>query len=393
MIAVVAVSAALAASTEHHVAQAEAFARRGWWRDAVDEVDAALATPEGAVDYAANALGARMHHAVGDLERAVALGRRAADLCPDDDARAALDAWVYSLESAFGVVELRGPEPGIRSRLQLEALTPPFDPEHKRWVAQRTLELHERVVLPRRVGLPAGRYRVNGLEVEVSAGSTSFLDLPAGRVGAEGLLLLQVARLEANVGASAWIGAAADGLAPSPFAELSVTAPAGPVLLGLAASWEPRVHTTPVGVAQDPSGAGLLARVAREIPLGSSLIARPSLGVRGVRLPGLTLACDLAGAGFACAPIGTDRPDPDARLRVTGWGAGPAADVTLAWRHAGRTTAAGLAVTIGVEHVFGAVFPGEARVVGEADARPWTLEAAEWRATGIRLSSGFSFAF
>ncbi len=375
----------------YHVAQARQFLKNGWLRDAAAEIDAALALPDGVASPDVAVVGARVFFALRDLDRCLPLARRAADLAPTEAARAEADAWVGLLEASYGWVEVRAPIADLASRLQLEADGPVLDPEHRTWVDAVALELRARSRLPVRVALPAGAYRINGQRVQIDPLATAALELPLSALGARGLAALQVARVELGVGVDAPFGPSVRGLSPGPFAELGLTQPAGPVLVGIVGSFGARGHRTPEGPETRAAAWSVGARVGREFAIGGPLNVRPTVGVRYANVPGLSLACASAGASLACGPEGPASADPYATIVVDGRAVVPFAELSVDWRTAGRTSVGGLGVAVGVDHLRGHLADGDAHTPAGTPI-PYTSDAA-WSATAVRLSARGSLAF
>ena len=392
-------------SARHHVAQARQFVKNKWYDDAVVEIEAALAAPGGADNFDAHWIGAQVYYELVRADRALLLAERAALLAPNADAREQASSFATFLRATFGFVDLRGPQPGLTSRLQLESTSVIFDADLKRLVHTLALELREPTALPMRLSLPEGEYLLNGVKLVVRPDTTSTVDLGMNQLGARGLAALQVTRLEVATGTTVLFGERVENLRTGVAFELSLTQPVGPVLIGALGTFDVRSYAA----GGNRSATDLHAwsgglRVGRELALGGPLALRPSLGLRYGLVPGIGYACDEADGALACVPKGdfpTEDGDPAVEIYAVGRAFTPFVELALEYRDAGRTTALGIGVKAVVEqHVGTVASPGEAALVHAPDhdgpdaaSLPYVATPNTWTATGIRLLANVSFAF
>ncbi len=382
-----------APSARHHVAQARQFVKNKWYEDAAAELEKALAAPGGAESFEAHWLGAQVYYELVDVDRAVSLADRAATLAPNADAREQAANYASFLRQTFGAVEIRGPEAGMRSRLQIESASVIFDADLKRLVNKVALRARDGAALPARLSLPAGDYLVNGVPVTVPAGGTGTVKLEMRQLGARGLAALQVTRLEIAAGTSVLFGERVDNLDSGGAFELALTVPAGPVLLGAVGTWDLRSYRAAGSeTVTDLSTWSGGVRVGRELALGGPLGVRPSIGVRYGLVPGIALGCQESASQLTCAP---DDPAEEVRIYALGRAVTPFAELSLEYREAGRTTALGVGVKVVAEQHVGTIAnPGEAVLHDAPDTTlPYVAEPATWTATGVRLLANLSLAF
>ena len=185
-------------TVRHHVAQAKQFVKNKWYDDAAIEIEAALAAPGGSESFDAHWLGAQVYLELVDVARATELAERAAILAPNADAREQAANFSTWLHDNFGIVEVRGPDAGMSSRLQIERTSVVFDADQKRLINKVALKAHEVTRLPTKIGLPAGDYLINGVAVTIPPGGTIPLALDRRHVGAAGLAALQVTRVRSE---------------------------------------------------------------------------------------------------------------------------------------------------------------------------------------------------
>jgi len=386
------------ASAADHLAQAQLFVRRRWFEDADTELRAGLALPEGERDYELHWLAAQVAWELLDVERALEMAQASAELAPDDARRQAARDLAESYRNGFGFLEISGPRAGLVSRLQLEPEGPIFDPELKRYVNRKSLELRERTPLPVRVGLPVGPYRVNGQEVMVEAGQREALELPLRALGASGLAALQVSRLELGAGVGLLAGSRVSNLRPAPMVQLGWTQPIGPVLVGLLMEG----HMDGYAASHGHTVGGLKTwatglRLGHELVLFGPLSLRVSAQYRVGYVPGLAMACTPDGVGYAC--LATARSQDLDRAPQVIFASSlvhrPGLQLALETREAGRTTALGTGVRLNVDQAIGRL-PASGLAATAAGAEPtiaWHTTDRGWTATGIQMLGTLSFAF
>jgi hypothetical protein len=382
------------ASSSHAVDQAKLFMRKGWHADARDELLRALTSPEGSQSFEVHWLLAQVLYELLEVGRATEHARVAAGLTEDPDQQAACWQLVDFFESSFGAVEVIGPQKGISSRLQLELTSTLFDPELKRFVARKTLELTDTVKLPQTIWLPAGSYLVNGQEVAIRAGATVTLSLPLDAVGARGMAALQVARVELGGGFGVLLGSRVANLHPSIESHVSFTLPIKGVLLGATIDKSFRSYEVDgYDPAPSPAAFGVGFRLGTDVLVGGPLAFRPFLSYRHGLLPGIAFDCHDTREGLSCAPeldpAGvTDRFYGTASVHVVG------AELGIDYREGGRTNALGLGVRVGVDQVFGAVSSASRATLDGGDSTvDVSVEDGGIHATGVRLLANISIAF
>jgi hypothetical protein len=361
LLALVPLAVAAAPDAGHHLAQAQLFARRGWTEDAWQEVEAALATGDGATDPEVHALAAALawdrRDALAAAHHLEAVARHSSDA--GEQAEAAAEA--RALRRRFGALRIEAPHAGMLTRLQLEGGPRIIDPETRQYVQDVVLRLRARDVLPAEVVLPAGEWRVNGRPATVEADAARSVVLPMDAIGRRGLSALQVLRLEAAGGLQLVGLRRAAALRPSPTVELGLTLPVSDWLVGLTASSTLQGTRGSDDVTrQDPSAFALGARFGAEVYTRTPLAIRPAATLRGLRQPGLAPTCAAAGC---TAPL------------VTGWQIAPGAEIAIDYREAGRTTAFGSGVRVAAD------VP-----IGTADGSPAVTAM-------LRVMGDLSFAF
>ncbi len=379
---------------EDHLAQAEFFAHKGWFSDAWTELEAARALPGGADSFALQRLSAEVAWELLDIDGVLTAAARAEALAPDEDQRMALRELREGLERGFGFVEISGPHEGLSSRLQLEPQDPQLDPELKRFVQKLSVRLRDRQALPLRVGLPIGRYLVNGEAVTVTPGQASPLELPMRALGARGLAALQVARSELSLGVGQVLAGTIDPGSPTPVAGIGLTLPVGPVLLGFVLNGQ-------VSSARAPGGGALGAtasaegglRLGRELVLWGPLSLRPSLIYRLGTQSGLELDCQgWEGEDWSCS-LASEPSTAGAAVQTTSLAHRPGLELALDWRQAGRTTAFGTGVRLVVDQGFGTLPAAGEASLSDGSLIRWTSAADPWTATRVQMLTALSFAF
>lgn len=369
-----------------YVDQARFFLKKAWYADARAQLELAVASEDGRLDPEAWFLLAKVCYELGDLARAHHAADRALVNSRDPDQARQTHELLQFFAERFAFVTVEAPHDGIASFLDVELRSTILDPDLKAWLAKVDAALADPVVLPYTVGLPAGRYAINGVEVEVASGEHLAIEPPirarAGRT-------LQVVEVELGLGATTAIGREVAHLLPAPTTELSVGLPIGPVVLGAVADWQPQPYTTRVGaLLVAPPGWGAGARLGVEVPGTQPLVVRPSLAARWRRLPAFELAC--AGEPWICAPDAEVR-----QLYVYAPSGVLAAAVELAvvYQDRRRRSGLGAGAKVSSELWVGRLAPdGEA--VGEgAVAFVVPADARGWRGGAVRVLATVSYAF
>lgn len=371
---------AFAADTpDWHAAQARGFLKKGWTEDAESEVAAGLALDPHHLEL--NALCVDLSRREGDIDRAIACAAAGAAADSGDlDARAQLSQVEAWLRANFGWVDVAGPEGVARARLDLVATSMQLDAELQVATAESAARLAAGVPLPAHLALPIGDYTVLGVPVSVLAGQTRRITLPSDRFAAAAGA---GKRVELAIGVLAFSGYQFANQAPGLAAELAVSAPAGPLRLGIGATWELRAYSG-VGLADAtaPNTAGGVLRLGVPLEIGSTLSVTPAVAIRGAMLPGLELACTPTLPQYACTPGRAD--EGELPIYANGFGLAPQGELALEL-HSGRIVL-GLRGSIG--HLF-ALLPDPGKVVTADDglvawiSDPPMLEAGVYSVAGV----------
>lgn len=394
------IAAALAAPAEDpavvaQLEQVRLFIRRSWYNDAAAELALILESPAGQASFEAHWLGAQLAWLRLDAIGAEAMAARAVDLAPDAASREAAAALHQTYVTGFGRVSVDAPYPGMASVMQLERVDLVFDPELKGYINGVALDWRDRVDLPVTVGLPVGRYLIQGVEVTVRPAEETRLQLEMDQVGARGLAALQVTRLEVAAGMGLWFGERMANQFPAAQLQLALSQPVGRALLGV--STDVALQTwSAVGADQErgplPWSAGI--RIGTELVGGGALAIRPSVLLRGGRVAGVGLDCQQGDEGWFCgAPDGID--GDTLRVYTPSMVALPGLELSVDYRQAGRTTAVGSGVKLVAEQAIGVVpTSGVAEVQGVEGVRlSWTSFEPAWTATRVQMLANLSFAF
>lgn len=364
---------ALAADTpDWHAAQARSFLKKGWTEDAEAEVAAGLSLDANHLDL--NSLCIDLSRQKGDIDRAIRCAAAgAAAETGDLDARARLSQVEGWLRANFGWVDVAGPEGVARARLDLVATSMQLDAELQVAAAEAAKRLDAGVPLPSRVALPIGEYTVLGVPVTVLAGQTRQITLPTDRfVAAAGA----GKRFEFALGVVAFSGYEFANQAPGLTAELALSAPAGPLRLGVGVTWDLRAYSG-VGLADvtAPNTGGGVLRLGVPLEIGSTLSVTPAVALRGAMLPGLELACVETPPEYSCAPGRAD--EGELPIYANGFGLVPQGELAVEL-HSGRIVL-GLRGSIG--HMFALLpDPGEVLTVNDG--------LVSWRSDPPMLEAG-----
>lgn len=385
-------------SAAHHAAQARFFLKKGWYDDARKELEAAVATQVGSQDAEMHLLLAQVCIELGDIQEAWEHVGYAVDLQGPEEVEAQARELKTWIGSTYGFLDIRGPEVGASSRLQLELQSTLFDPELKKFVNRQVLALREQTRLPVSVALPAGTYTVNGVSVEVTAGNIVPLELPRTAVGSQGLARLQVTRLEISAGFGTLFGERTSNLDPAFEIQVGLTQPVGRALVGATLDHSFRAYATgDYGKETQPGASAAGLRVGMELFMDGPFALRPGLGYRYALLPGIGADCVETRAGLECGAPGTLQW-PDAQV----WGVArahvPYAEIAMDYRQGGRVNALGVGLRFAVDEYFGHLpASSEARFgdtnLDEEQTVQVLASDTAFHATGVRILSNLSIAF
>ena len=392
-----------ASDVESSISQAENFLRRGWIDDAIEELLLAIGTDEGELSFEAHSILARVLYETRDAEAALHYARTAERLAMSPTEAAEMSQLADYIDSAFGIVTVNPPYPGMTSFLQLESITPILDPELREFIDEVALKWSNSTLLPARIALPNGGYLINGHEVRVMADNEMQVDLPMGSIGSAGFAALQVSRVELSTGTSVLLSDRGRNLRPSFEMQLAVTQPIGRWLVGATIDWSMRgfsVAGTNTSSAPYAINSGI--RLGREVMIGGPLAVQPSFGYRLGSLPGIELACTAVTDDELAGPYSCREPDANEPAEVHVYEIATThaiySELSVSYRRAGRTTASGVGIKLIGEYFFGGIpESGEATFTKSDDEIEYSLSDPEIDSGvsgfNLRMLASFSYAF
>lgn len=379
----------LASAEDGLLDQARFYVKKGFWDDAVVELERVTDASEGRIDPEAWFLLAQARYQTGDLEGAQLAAQRSHSYARTDAQLQAAAGFEAYLVEQFGVVVVRAPYDGLVGTLDLTLTGTLFDPEQKVYFARVQKRVAAKQTLPVRLGLPIGTYRINGHDVEVAPGKPVELVLGPAELSTG---VTQLARAEIGVGVGTWFGGDVEGLLPAVETQLALSQPVGPLVVGVMVDWSPRALADRAGaLVWRPQGLAGGVRVGVEAR-GQRIVFRPSVGYRYALLPGIARGCARGDDVFSCVEgVG----DADLVVYPTGGAHVPMIELALDWSDRSRKSAVGLGVKGVAEHAFGRL-PADGEAVDGAGAKyDWTLTDADrpFSATGVRFLVHLSLGF
>jgi hypothetical protein len=386
ILALVAVARAAAPDFQADIDQARLDIKREWWDDARTQLEAAVATDDGALDAEAWLLLATVRYQLCDVPGARFAADRAHVNSRDLDQAGQASGLRDWIDQSFGAVEVTAPREGVVHRLKIELTGAVLDPDLKGYL-NRLLPRYDRAVdLPVTVWLPASTYRIDEQEVVVAPRATTSV-APSVANGA-----LQAATLELGFGPTFWVGRDAKVLLPVPTTALSASFPVGPLILGFGGAWDPQPYRTVTeAVRIDPQGWELGGRVGVEVGHSDPLIFRVSAGYAYGVIPGVQLACSSDdGQAWKCGGLDPAGLYVHAPVRASL----PRVELAGTYLDRSRNSRFGAGLDATVEYALGRVHPTEA-VAPDGSTYDWTLASAAGRfaALGIRGLATFTLAF
>jgi len=381
--------------------QAKHFVKKGWYSDAVRELETAISDPSGRSSFEVHAMLSKVHYALGDAGKAKKFAERGIELGTDPALVAELKRFQRFISENFGTLHLLSPYPGMQSPLTVESAFPILDPEIASFYKAIQDRWANKTPLPLTIAFPVGSYQINGIAVEVKAGKESTLRMSMEALGASGLSALQVSRIEFSVGPGLLASTRASNLRPALDAQFSISQPVGPWIFGAQFDYSFRSFSVEgEGLVSDPFTYTAGLRFGREFLIGGPLAFRPSFGYRYGFVPGIPLACESSDpqdpfvGPYSCRDPSQSDGTPDVKVYAVGRAHLPFAELSLDYRHAGRTTAMGLGVKLIAEKITGRIDETAiATVAASGEKIKYVTDDTRFSGASIRMLVNFSFAF
>lgn len=369
--------------------QARFQIRKGYWDQALADLERAVTHPDGRIDAEAWFLLAQVRLQVGDVVGARQAANQALTNARTPEQESQTASLVSLLETAYGLVRIEGTQPGIALRPRLEPATPLADPEQADLVDRLEKRVRKnRTLLPTTLSLPVGPWNINGQDVVVDAYEPLVLRLGPG-AAAGGLAAARLAWLEIGAGIQVSLSGEPH-LLPSPDTMVGLTVPVGGIwAVGLVSHWTATMLQTEAGnYAIDGRTGQLGVRFGPLLDDGEVVLVRPSLGYRAGSVAGLRLTCESIDGELACG----DGP-ADLVLYANGVGHTVFAEVAADYLDRRRSSGFGAGVRLIGEHTFARI-PAAGTSRGK-DAFDYTVtDAGRGRSrTSVRVLVHGSVAF
>ncbi len=370
-----------------HLEQARLFLKQGWTDDARKELEKAVATTDGKRHPEVWYLLATTRYELCDFVGARDAASRAHTYSRDEAELETASSFSLFLQEQFGVVRLEAPHPGMTGQISVELETLLLDPGQTAYFRRLQTKLEKHQLLPLTIGLPIGKYSINGRSIDVTAGNIQVVPLASHEV-AGGTAAFQLTQIEVSAGMSAWFGPEVRNLLPGADLELAISQPWGPVIFGAMVDWSPRPYVRADGnFGGSALGFGVGGRIGFEIPGLQNVVVRPSIGYRFQTVPGIERFCE-NDEGWAC-----DRPETPLAIYGIGRAHTPLIELVVDTRDRTRKNGVGFGVKATGEVAMGTLAE-ESQAIFNGSERSYTMaEAARtWVAFGTRLSFHITFA-
>jgi len=337
--------------------QARFQIRKGYFDQALADLERAVQHPDGRLDAEPWFLLAQVRLQLGDIVGARQAANKALTYARDPEQESQSAALVGLLDTGYGLVRVEATQPGTPWRPRLEPAQPLMDPGQAQIIermARRIRKSHE--PLPRTVGLPVGNWIINGQPVDVSPTQTARITLHPGQA-AGGMAAARLAWLEVDVGVHASLSGESH-LLPSPDVQVGLTVPVGgPWAVGLVGDWTALALQTDGGsYVFDGRTAQVGLRFGPLLDDGEVILVRPAIGYRFGGLSGVRLGCSRA-SDWACSNL-DDGQGADLILYANGIAHVPFVEVAADWLDRRRTSGLGAGVRVSVEHALGRLQAG-----------------------------------
>ncbi len=375
-----------------HVSQAKFFLKKGWYPDALKELEGAAALPDGAIDPEVWYLIATVRYALLDVAGASDAAERAQTFARDDDQLYQAASYAQFLREQFGEVEVVPPYPGFAGKLDLEPVFPPIDPELRAFLGRLDAKTSKKRTFPVVLSLPIGDYQLNGEPVTVVAGERVSVTRSSSQLAGSGFANAQLAKFELGVGFANWFGPQVANLQPSVSLHGAVTQPFAGLLAGVFVDWAPTWYDSAQGqILFSSEGWSVGARLGYELANSGALVIRPSLGWRLTQIPGVERSCLSNGDGFTCTN------DGPAELIVYGTGLANVAlaELSIDYIDRSRKRTLGIGVKVIGEEAFGRLPDHGVARLRDGQGVDFVLadDARGFTATGFRFMPNVSIAF
>ena len=381
-----------------HVDQAKLFTRKKWWRDAAEELEAAVASPDGRLDAEAWLLLAQVRLELCDATGAADAANRAHSAATSDLQAEQAARLTAALTHRFGTVTVDGPHPGLTARISVELTTPLFDGELKRYVRGLESCYAEPVSLPIELSLPAGGYRINGASIEMTPNGLSSLNLRSDQLEQNVIKqTFQLTHANVGLGMTAWMGPAARNMLPGPTVRVAVSQPAGPLVVTVAGDWSGTPYgTTDGGLSFAALGWGATLQLGGFIPGVSPLVMRLSAGYRLGSTGGIERTCEnIAVSTEPSQWVCPSEQQPELVTYLYGLTHEPHAEVSVDYLGDDWTRGVGFGVSMSAGYAFG-FLPATSTAAdhaGDLLDLSITPDAQTWQAATLRLILHTTFAF
>ncbi|MFT7519764.1 MAG: hypothetical protein ACI9MC_001908 [Kiritimatiellia bacterium] len=329
--------------------QAKFQIRNEYWDSAAEVLERATQHPDGRIDPEAWFLLAQVRYQLGDLPGSQKAADKALTYSRDLGQTEATANFLNFVNTQFGLVRIEPSQPGMQAQLHPEFDGTFFDPELKRWVDDQNKRLKKhRVLLPTTIGLPVGKWNINGHDVQVKSDERVTMQLLPSETQLGGSAAARLAWLEVSAGVSTWIGGGSHYL-PSADTQIGLSLPVSKrVVVGVLGHWTPT--TMRLDNAQytvNPRSVTVGTRVGLTLASDSPLVLRPSVGYRFGTVPGLRLSCKLSDESLICG----DGPE-DVALYTEGTAHVPFVELSLDYQDQRRTSWVGGGVKLIAERAF-----------------------------------------
>jgi len=364
-----------------YVDQAEFFLRKDWYEDAEEQLALATEHPDGQHDPVVWYLLATTRLSLGDVLGAqLAADRAQTNARTLDQAQQAEQLNTY-LATTYGVLVITGPQ-GTSARLDLQLDSLVFDAQAQEIAAIVREQARDKALLPRRIGLPAGTWQLNGDPVVIPPGETVTLPVPEGGGPSPLLTLFDRAEVEVGIGLAGWQGQETADLFPAPEMRVALSWPVGPIDLAVTGSWRPQAYQRRDGSALSSAASGGFGlRLGLPLPELEPWIVRPALTGRIAWIPGIPMNCLRSEADYTC--------DQDGPSDVLLYGVGrawvPGAELTVARLERRRQFSIGFGMQARLERAFGTLpTAGAAQSLSDGAPLRYTTDPSErdFRAVG-----------
>jgi hypothetical protein len=260
-----------------HLDQAKFFVKKGWLEDAKMELEKATADPNGQLSAEVWYLFATVQLQLCDLAGAQHSAARAHTHAKQTTQLMAAEQLTRFLTTQFGWVKIDIVGADAIGSIRLTSLSPILDTELKQYFNRIAQKWTSEGPLPHRIGLPLGKYRLNGRDIDVVPDQPVVIQLFYGdqEEASDKRLPQNQIRFHLGTGGGAWAGRRTRYLKGFAKLETGIQYSTRRLFAELSLQWTPHAESRQDGSSRWQAGsAGISLAAGFERPLNEIFLVQ-----------------------------------------------------------------------------------------------------------------------